>query len=110
MKIIKQNKLRKPIQLLVGRPKETAAREANAGVAQTWRSPGLAPTLGSATDVRDRLNGGGGRGDHGEALGERGNTFLLRRVSKARAKVRPAMADDCGLALHAGKAKEGQME
>ena len=58
----------------------------------------------------DRLNGGGGRGDHGEALGERGNVFLLRCVSKARAKVRPAMADGCGLALRAGKAKEGQME
>ena len=58
----------------------------------------------------DRLNGGGGRGDHGEALGERGNPFLLRHVSKARAKVRPAMADGCGLALRAGKAKEGQME
>ena len=41
----------------------------------------------------DRLNGGGGRGDHSEALGERGNTFLLRRVSKKREKVRPAMAD-----------------
>ena len=58
----------------------------------------------------DRLNGGGGRGDHGEALGEWGNAFLLRRMSKARAKVRPAMADGCGLALRAGKAKEGQME
>jgi len=58
----------------------------------------------------DRLNGGGSRGDHGEALGERGNAFLLRRVSKARVKVRPAMADGCGLALRAGKAKEGQME
>ena len=58
----------------------------------------------------DRLNGGGGRGDHGEALGEWGNVFLLRRVSKARAKVWPAMADGCGLALHVGKAKEGQME
>ena len=58
----------------------------------------------------DRLNGGGGRGDHGEALGEWGNVFLLRRVSKARAKVWPAMADGCGLALRAGKAKEGQME
>jgi len=58
----------------------------------------------------DRLNGGGGRGDHGEALGERGNAFLLRCVSKARAKVRPAMADGYGLALRAGKLKEGQME
>jgi len=28
-----------------------------------------------------RLNGGGGRGDHGEALGELGNAFLQRRVS-----------------------------
>ena len=56
MKIIKQNKLRKPIQLLVGRPEETAAREANAGVAQTRRSPGLAPALGSATDVWDPRN------------------------------------------------------
>ena len=29
----------------------------------------------------DRLNGGGGRGDHGEALGEPGNVFLQGRVS-----------------------------
>ena len=29
----------------------------------------------------DRLNGGGGRGDHGEALGELGNLFLQRGVS-----------------------------
>ena len=28
-----------------------------------------------------RLNGGGGRGDHGEALDELGNTFLQRRGS-----------------------------
>ena len=58
----------------------------------------------------DRLNGGGSRGDHGEALGERGNAFLLRHMSKARAKVQPAMVDGSGLALHVGKAKEGQME
>ena len=57
----------------------------------------------------DRLNGGGGSGDHGEAQGELGNTFLLRRVSKARAKVRPAMADGYGSALRAVKAKEKQM-
>ena len=58
----------------------------------------------------DQLNGGGGRGDHGEALGEQGNVFLLRRVSKARAKVRPTMADGCGSALRAVKARGKQME
>jgi len=66
VKIIKQNKLRKPIQLLVGRPEETAAREANAGAAQTRRSPGLAPALGSATDVRDPRNRETDRGGEGD--------------------------------------------
>ena len=66
MKIIKQNKLRKPIQLLVGRPEETAAREANNGAAQTRRSPGLAPALGSVTDVRDPRNRETNRGGEGD--------------------------------------------
>ena len=57
-----------------------------------------------------RLNGGGGRGDHDEALGELGNAFLQRRGSLARAKARPAMADGCGSALRAVKAKEKRIE
>ena len=78
MKIIKQNKLRKPIQLLVGRPEETAAREANTSAAQTRRSPGLAPALGSATDVRDPRNRETDRGGEGDGGATR-RRWLLRR-------------------------------
>ena len=62
----------------MGRLEETAAREANAGAAQTRRSLGLAPALGSATDVRDPRNRETDRGGEGDGGATR-RRWLLRR-------------------------------
>ena len=65
----------------MGRPEETAAREANAGAAQTRRSPGLAPALGTATDVRDPRNRETDRGGEGDG-GATCRRCLLWRVQQ----------------------------
>ena len=62
----------------MGRPEETAACEANAGAAQRRRSPGLAPTLGSATNVWDPRNREIDRGGEGDGGATR-RRWLLRR-------------------------------
>ena len=62
----------------MGRPEETVAREANAGVAQTRRSPGLALAFSSANDVRDPRNREIDRGGEGDGCATR-RRWLLRR-------------------------------
>jgi hypothetical protein len=47
----------------------------------------------------DRLNGGGGRGDHGEALGELGNTFLWWHMSKVMVELHSLVVE---AAAHGG--------
>ena len=63
----------------MGRPEETAAREASAGAAQKWRSPGPAPALALAANNRDPRDSEIDRGTEEDDDATRRRWFLRRR-------------------------------
>ena len=56
------------------------------------------------TLTKTRLNGGGGRGDHGEARGKLGNAFLRWCVSEVTAELHDSVAEAAARGGDEGKA------
>ena len=75
MELTKQRKEDEKGLVVVGRG------ELRSGEARPWRRRRRNDEYMLTLTQLTRLNGGGGRGDHGEALGELGNAFLQRHGS-----------------------------